>query len=218
MRGRLALVERQQVDLEDRPDLACEAAHREQVGAVRGDLDLEHRVAQRQPRDERLAWREARPQNEDAVVLVREIELLLAQDHAAGELTAQGAVDDLATIAQHRAGQRHGDGVSGAEVPCAADDLAGCALACVELAELQAVGVRVLSRLEHEARDHGGVVLRRCREAAFVDRLELGGADRQAGAQRVERWQLGEVIGEPRERRFHRPAPANWRKKRRSSS
>ena len=52
---------------------------------------------------------------------------------------------------QQRARKRDGDGRARAEVPRAAHDLARRALAHVDLAELEAVGVRVLACLEHLA-------------------------------------------------------------------
>ena len=59
---------------------------------------------------------------------------------------------ELEAARQRRAGERDGHGRAGAEVPGAADDLARLALADVDPAELEPVGVRVLPRLEHLAR------------------------------------------------------------------
>ena len=62
------------------------------------------------------------------------------------DLAAQLAPLELQPVRQHRARERDADGRARAEVPRAADDLARLALADVDLAELQAVGVRGASR------------------------------------------------------------------------
>ena len=59
--GGLAVVERREIDAEDRVDVAGDAAHGEQVGAVGGHLELEHVVDERQARREWLAGRHPSP-------------------------------------------------------------------------------------------------------------------------------------------------------------
>ena len=152
-RRRLALVERRQLDAEDRVHVARHAAHREQVGAVRGDLELEHVVRQRHARGEGLARLPAVAEHDDPVALGRDVELALRQDHAVGGLASQLRARDAASVQQHRAGQRHGDGVARLEVPGTAHDGPRRGLPHVDLAELQAVGVRVLAGLEHAPGD-----------------------------------------------------------------
>ena len=87
--GRLAVVERRQIDAEDRVHVARHAPHREQVGAIRGDLELQHVVRQRHARCERLAGLPAVAEHDDPFALGRDVELALRQDHAVGGLAAQ---------------------------------------------------------------------------------------------------------------------------------
>ncbi len=168
----LALVERAQAQVEDRRDIARDAPHREQVGAVREDLEVEHHVAQRDARGERLARRPRVAEDQDAAVLVRDLELALGEDHAVRERAAQPRALERPAVGHAETGRGHGDGVARAEVPCAADDLAGLCAPGVDLAELQAVGVRMRVRLEHEAREHEAVepVLRRAGRGARSSR------------------------------------------------
>ena len=83
------------------------------------------------------------------------------------------ARSSVAAVREHRARQRDGDRRAGAEVPGAADDLARLALADVDAAELEPVGVRVLAGLEHAADAEEPEVAVVVGDAAARDPLDL---------------------------------------------
>ena len=148
----LAVVELGQAQTAGGREVARDAANAEQVGTVRADLELDHLVAQGQPVDEALTRGVAVAEHHDAGVLVAQLELALAQDHAVRRLAPERAARDLAPAGQDRAGQHHGHRVAGAEVPRAAHDLTRLRLPHVHPRELQAVGVRVLAGFDARAR------------------------------------------------------------------
>ena len=95
----------------------------------------------------------------------------------------------------------------------------GSRAAGVDLAELQAVGVRMRVRLEHEAGDDELLEPVLLGQAAARDLLDLDACERDARAELVERRQrVVQVILEPLEQDLHRRPPANCSRKRRSSS
>jgi len=102
-----------------------------------------------------------------------------------------------------------------AEVPGAADDLARLRLAHVDLAELQAIGVRMLPGLEHTADAEVVEVAFGIRDAAPENTLGLGRGDGQASRQLLGGGLDRDVFAQPGVRNFHRQ---NWREKRRSFS
>ena len=78
-----------------------------------------------------------------------EPDLVLGEDHAAGDLTAQRTlVERTGEARQEHAGEPDGDRRTDAEVPGTAHDLAWRALPHIHLAELELVRVRVLCGLD----------------------------------------------------------------------
>ena len=106
--------------------------------------------AQRQHVAERRS-RLAAGEDEDAAVVVAQLELALREDHPVGDLAAQLGALELRPARQDGARQGDRDRGAGAEVPRAADDLPRLVLPHVDAAELEPVGIRVLSGLEHPA-------------------------------------------------------------------
>ena len=104
--------------------LAGEAEHAEQVGAVGPGGDIEDDVAD--GIDEGCADGGVPGQHEDALVVVAQAELLLAEDHAGGVDAPDGAklqLGELAAVAidEHRAFGRERDPLAGGDVGRAAD-------------------------------------------------------------------------------------------------
>ena len=213
----LALVERSQAQVEHRRDVAGDAADREQVGPVRQDLEVEHDVAEREARRERLAGGVAVAEDQDARVLVGELELALGEDHAVRQRAAQLRALELASVRQTQTRECDRDRVAGPEVPGAAHDLAGLRPSRVDLAELEAVGVRMLAGLEHEAGDDQLIIL--LGQPVAGDLLDLDPGERDPGAELGEgRQRILEVVLQPAQGDLHRRPPANCSRKRRSSS
>ncbi len=127
---------------------------------------------------------------------------------------AASPASSLRAVGHHRAGPRDGDGLSGGDVRRAADDRRRAALASlaeVDLADLQAVGVRVLLGAQHApddevapstARRGGGSPRPSCRSSS--------GAPRS----RARRGRRIAVFAQPRQRHPHQ----NCSRKRRSFS
>ena len=183
----LALVERTQTQVEDGGDVAGDTSHRQQVGSVRQDLEVEHDVTQRDARGERLTRRVALAEDQDAPVLVGDLELALGEDHAVGEQTSELGALERAPVRHSQPRGRDGDGVARAEVPGAAHDLTGLGAAGVHATELQAVRVRVRFRLEHEAGHDEILEPRLLGQAAARDLLDLDARKRDPGAELGER-------------------------------
>ncbi len=88
----------------------------------------------------------------------------------------------------------------------------------VDLAELQAVGVRVLAGLEHEPGDDQLLDAVLGRKAAALDALDLVTGEREPSGELVQGRQLGEMVRQPLQRDLHRTAPRNCSRKRTSLS
>ena len=120
----------------------------------------------------------------DPAVVGAELDLVLGEDHPVGDLAAELArARAAARSAATAPGSATRDRGAGAEVPGAADDLAGLGLADVDAAELQPVGVRVLLGLEHPPDAEAG---RGCRPSSATPRrlepLDLAARERRAAS------------------------------------
>ena len=155
----------------------------------------------------------------DPRVVGPELELALGEDHPVGDDAPQRRPLQLhARPGSTAPGQRDGDRGAGAEVPGAADDLARLRLADVDLAELQAVGVRVLARLEHAPDAEEPEVAVRVGDAAVGDALDLGGGDRRGARRSRPRSRRRRRTRAARRRGTSSAGHQNWREKRRSFS
>ena len=189
-----------------RRKIAGHAAHAQRVGAVRGDLDMDHRVhragaVRRQPVSELLPDL-ARGQFDDAVMLVRQFQLALRGHHAmafhAADLAhAQRHVDAWHIIA--RLAQNHGD--PGACIGGAADDLL-FALIGQHPADAQPVGIRMWLGVQHFGQRKGGQTRGRVHHL-FHLKPEVG----QGIEDVVKRGRSLKVILQPGQGEFHRSGP-----------
>ena len=156
----------------ERMHLPRHPVHAEAVDAVRADLELQHRLRQRQDLGQRSAWapqttarrllvrlrgRGVRRlgQHDDPVRVVADLELGLGEDHSVGGDAAQLGAPELLAPGHHRARKRHRDGLPGGDVGGAADDRAR-RLARLHLADAQPVRVGMPLHGEHLA-DHEAV-------------------------------------------------------------
>ena len=196
----LAARRRRELQLVQRRDLARETVDRQQVGAVPGDLDLQHVLGERQHLAERRARLEAVPEHHDPTVVLAELELALGEDHPVRELAAELPRLDLHPAGDLRAGQRDGDGRTRAEVPGSADDRARLALTHIHRAELELVRVRVLAGLEHASDpEEAGVA----RDPEVRDAVDLAGRDREPVGELLQ-WHLDrDVVAQPRDGDLH---------------
>ena len=141
-----------------------------------------------------------------------ELELALREDHPVGDLAAELRLLEPQAAREDGAGQRDRDRRPGPEVPGAADDLARLALADVHAAELEAVGVRMLARLDHAPDLEEPVVAVLVGDPAPRDALDLAGRDREPVGDLLRRGRDLDVLAEPGERDLHQ----NCRRRRRS--
>ena len=188
---------------EQRRHLSRDAVDAQQVDPVPRRLDVNDQVREREHVGERCP-RLGLGQDHDPRVVGAELELALGQDHPARDLAAQLRLPErrLGTR-EPRAREGDGDGGAGAEVPRAADDLARRALAHVDLAELQPVGVRVLARLEDLADEEETVVAVLVDRPARLDGIHLGRADAQPVGQLGDRHRKRDVVAQPGQRNLH---------------
>ncbi len=144
---------RRQLEPRRRRHLAGDAVDAEAVRPVRGELELEHRLAHRQVVLQRRADDPFVGQDHDAGALLLVAELLLAHHHAVALDAAEVGLLELEAVLERGTGQRHGDGVAGPEVVGAADDLphAAVGLADLDCAQAELVGVGMLVSGEHLA-------------------------------------------------------------------
>ena len=177
------------------------AAHAEAVGAVGGDVDLDHRVVDLAVVDVARADRRVLGQLDDAVVVVRDQQFSLRAQHAFGAFAPDRTEFEGKVLARDiRAhGGKHGD-ETGARVGGAADDVVDRAVAGIDLTDPQLVGVGVLLGGDDPGHDEGG-------QRAFFDLFEFkadGGQLVGDGAQ----VSVGiEVLFEPIKGEFHGLAP-----------
>ncbi len=208
-----------QAQVEDRRDVARDAAHRQQVRAVREDLEVEHHVRQRDALGERLAGGEAVAEHHDAVVLVGDLELALGEDHPVRELAAQPRALELAPVGHRSPGSATATVSPAPKFHAPQTIWRGSGPPGVDPAELQSVGVRVRARLEHEPGEHETLDPVLLGQAATRDLLDLDARERDPRAELVERRQRIVQVGlQPADRHLHRRPPANCSRNRRSSS
>ena len=194
----------------DRVDLARDAVDAQAVRPVRRDLELEHVRGDRQRVGQRRARGQILRQDHDPVVLGADRDLVLGQDHPARLLAAQLGLLELGAVGHDRAGRGDRDGLAGRDVGRAADDLVRLALADVDRADGQPVGVRMAlgaqDLADPEELERG--------DAVAVHAVDLGAGHRQARRELV-RGQAGiDVVVEPEQRQPH----PNCSRKRRSFS
>ena len=92
-------------------------------------------------------------EDHDPVGVLAELELGGGEDHPFGGDAAQLRLAQLLAARHPGAGQRHGDGLAGVDVGRAADDRARLAVAGVDRADAEPVGVGMLLAAEHPADD-----------------------------------------------------------------
>ncbi len=187
-----------------RSQVAGDAAHRKRIAPVRGDADVDDRIVQPCPGGVALADRRILRQFDDAIVLVAERQFAETDEHAFGFHAAY-----VAHLQNHAAGGNDGarrgeDGVQpGARIRRTADDGALGAVADIDAAGAQPVGVRVLHRLDDACRHEGGQRL-----CLVLDRFhfETDGGQRRGDV--IERHGRVEVVMQPGQREFHPPMPS----------
>ena len=153
-RGRLGQGEREPVV---GGQVAGHARHREGVGPVGGDVEVEHGVG---TDAEGLGEGHARLgalrlDDEDPGVVVGQLQLRWGAEHPLRPLAPHLAAGDLHAVGQAGADGGQGNQVAGAEVERPAHDLAvGAAVARVHLHQLHLVGVGVDGGGDHPGHDH----------------------------------------------------------------
>ncbi len=132
-----------------------------------------------------------------------ELELALGEDHAVRHGPAELRPLERASVREERARERDCDRRARPEVPGAADDLARLGLAHVDPAQLEAVGVWVLARLDDSTDAVEPEVPVGVGNAAANDALDLGGGDREPVGHVLDRRRERDVVAQPRDRYLH---------------
>ncbi len=191
--------------------LARDAVDAQAVRPVRRDLELEHVRGDRQHVGERGAGGERLVEDHDPVVVRADLDLVLGQDHAVGLLPAELGLLQPHPAGHHRAGRGDRDGLAGRDVRRAADDLLRLAVAEVDEADAQAVGVRML--LGREDLAHAEVLERG--HAVRVDAVDLRAGEGEPRRELGRGQARVAVVVEPQQGKSHQP---NCSRKRRSFS
>ena len=134
-------------------EVARDAVHARAVGAIGRQIDLDHGVIEPGPLRVVRADRRVLGQIDDAFVVVGDLQFECRDQHAAALNVADLADAERDVLAGNEgAGRREHAFHSGARVRRAADHLDGIALADIDHADAQPVGVRMLFGFDH-ARD-----------------------------------------------------------------
>ncbi len=133
-----------------------------------------------------------------------EADLVLGQDHPLRHLTPQRPLLERAGEAgQQRPWEADRDGRPRAEVPGAADDLLRVGVADVDLAELQAIGVRMGLRRDHTADDEVTEIVVQIDNTCVDHALELERRDHEPSRDLGRRRGGLDVLAEPAHRNAH---------------
>jgi hypothetical protein len=190
--------------------LARDAVDAEAVRPVRRDLELQHVGGDREYVGQSRAGGERVVEDHDPVVLGADRDLVLGEDHAVGLLAPELGLLEPRAVGHHRAGSRDRDRLAGGDVGRAADDLRRLAVAGVDEADAEPVGIGVAVRLQHLAHDE---VLQRGHPVR-VHAVDLGAGQRELRRE-LERLQPRiAVVVQPEEGQPH----PNCSRKRRSFS
>ena len=203
----------------DRMNLACNPVDPEAVDPVRVQVQLEHSLGDRQHIRQRRAGSGAFVENDDPIRVLADLELSLTQHHPVGDDAAQLRSAELGAVGHDGPGEGHRHRLAGGDVGGAADDRVG-AVARIDLADLEPIGVWVLFGRENPADDEP--LIRRHADAE--DALDLDRAHRQQLRHLGDRQRRIAVLAQPAERHPHdrppltRTAPACGRRYRRTSA
>ncbi len=194
-----------QLGARDGVELAGNSVHPEAVDPVRGRLQLDHRLGDRKHLGEGRAGVRDRvldllvPEHDDPRRIVAQRELRLRQDHPVRLDPAELRLAERRPVRQHRSGERHRDRLPAGDIGGAADDRPG-AVAGVDLADPEPVGVRVLLHREHAA-DHEALWRA---DAGVADPLDLDRVHREL-VRDVLHGEVGVAVrAEPAQRGLHR--------------
>ena len=174
-------------------EIARDAVHAGAVGAVRRQVDLDHRVVEARPLGVVGAERRIGRQVDDALVVVGDLQLEFGHQHAAAFDAANLADAERHVLAGDVGAGRHEHaGHAGARVGRAADHLHRLARAGVDHADAQPVGIGVLL-----GRDHARDGERRQRLALVGDVLDLEADHGELVDELVERCVGVEMLLQP---------------------
>ena len=194
---------RRELRVEECRHLAGDAVDGDEVRPVVARLQLQDRVRQRQHVRERRPGLDPVWQEHDSGVIGAQLDLVLGEDHPVAELAPNLASFQLEAGRQDGSRQGNADGGARAEVPGAADDLPGIALADVHLAELQAVRVGMLDSVEHAAHAEEPEVAVNVRNADRLDSVDLAARDHEAVRDLLDRHLDRDVLPQPAHRHAH---------------
>ncbi len=184
-------------------EVAGDAVHAEAVGAVGGELDLDHRPFEAQGTGRgRPDFRVLR-QLDDAVMLQAQPQLARGAEHAvAGDTADRGLLQHVARGRNDGADRGEDALHAGAGVGGTADDLEH-ALAGLDGTEAETIGIGMLASLT----DIGDREWRK-RGTRIGDALDLKAQRSERVADALDRGVGLQMLLEPRERELHRESPA----------
>ena len=159
--------------------LAGHTTDGETVGAVGGDLHLQHPVGEGEVRGERGSSLPVAGQLHGALALGRQPQLGLRHDHARRLDTAQLGIPDLHAVGHGAARKHDAHSLAGRDVGSSAHDGARLRLAYVDDAHRQLVGVGMALTIENLADHEATEVVALGRHTHQRDPLDLGPGEGQ---------------------------------------
>ena len=191
-----------------RAEVARDAVDAGAIGTVRREIDLDHRFVEAGIFCVGAADRRVRGQLDDAVVIVRDQELSFRHQHTAAFDAADGADAKRDVFSRNvGTGRREHADHAGACIGRAAHDLHRLAVACVDHADAQAVGIRMLFGLDHPRDGEGREQFR-----LVFDFLDLKADHGQLVRDRRQAFARVEMLFEPIECELHGVTPTGRRR------
>ena len=179
--------------------VARDAVHAGAVGAVRRQVDLEHRIVEPGPLRVIGADRRVVGQIDDAFVIVGDLQLEFGDQHAAAFDAADGADGKRHGLAGDEGARRHEHALhAGARIRRSAHHLDRLAVAGIDHAHAQPVGIGMLLGVDHARDDE-----RRKLFALVLDALHLEADHGQLVGDLGKRPIGVEMLVEPGEGKFH---------------
>ena len=189
-----------------RREVARDPPHAKRIGAVRRDLDVDHRIVQAAKVDKARAQGGVCGQFDDAVMRIRQHEFAFRTEHPVRlDPPDHPGLEVHPRARNMRAGRGEDAHEARPRIRRAADDLnffrpaPGAVGEGLDPADPQPVGIGVLHRLDHPRDAEGAEFGRR-----VLDPLHLHPEIGQGGKDRIQRSLGVEVVAQPGEGEFHR--------------
>ena len=185
-------------------NLASEAHDGKAVGAVRGNLQVEHRIGEAHEIGDGLADLRIFGKHPNALMIGAHAQFALRAAHAHRGHAAKLRLLDFEIAGKHRANRRDGHFDAGSDVRGAAHDLNRLVAAHIHLHHMHVVGIGVVFTRLDIAHDHAVK-----RGTKLVNALDARTRKVELVAERLNVRRHLDIIGKPLQRNFHNSSYLN---------